>query len=411
LALAVALILAVAPGYFVILPGTRVAGVEVGGRTPGEAVVFLEETLKWEEKYLILSGEARSESALLFQDLGISPQVEKSILAARRPLWSWGKRDFPLYVKTNQRKFDSWVEDVAQRFSAPPVDARFQVSEDGRVSVVPGRSGYVLDQNRLKTAILEDERWFQIPVQLQVPVLKKDPEIGEAYLARFLPLNLVASHTTSYQDKNDRAHNILLAAKSLDGFTVWPGETLSFNKVVGPRTEDRGYRKASVFFGDEVIDDYGGGVCQVSTTLYVALLKAGFGIVERYNHGMPVSYVPLGLDATVVFDVLDLKMKNLGDAPFIIKVDAEEGNLTVKVFGKMEENLVIQVDSRVLKEVPADGQVVQEGDGRGPKLRSGFMVETIRRFIKGGQVVKVEKLNTSWYPPEKPKLPTQKGAS
>ena len=156
--------------------------------------------------------------------------------------------------------------------------------------------------------------------------------------------------------------------------------------------QERGYRKAGVFIGTSVVDDYGGGVCQVSTTLYVALLKAGFEIVERYNHGMPVSYVPLGMDATVAFDILDLKMKNSTEVPCILKLQAQDGCLTVKVFGKKDPDMVIEIEPKVVKEIPAqpidpgDGQTGDGlgGDGLGgtPKLRSGFMVETSRKYTQ-----------------------------
>ena len=328
-------------------------------------------------------------------------------------MWLILKKQYPLLFDIDQKRKNAWVDKVAARFNQAPMDASFKVTEDDKVEVLSGRLGILVNQDALVESVYSDGKWHEITTRIELPFIHIKPEVATEELESYLPLELVSSYSTYYQDKIDRAHNIALAGSSLDGLTINPGQVLSFNDTTGPRSKERGYRKAGVFVGTSVVDDYGGGVCQVSTTLYVALLKAGFEIVERYNHGMPVSYVPLGMDATVAFDILDLKMKNSTQVPCILKIQARDGCLTVKVFGKKDPDLVIEIEPKVVKEIPA--QPVDSGDGLGgdglggdsientPKLRSGFMVETSRKYIHGGSVVKVEKLNSSWYPPEKPK--------
>ncbi|MGE5543585.1 MAG: VanW family protein, partial [Bacillota bacterium] len=129
-----------------------------------------------------------------------------------------------------------------------------------------------------------------------------------------------------------RHENIALALKSINNQIVWSGETFSFNEVVGPRTPERGYRPAPVMGGDGI--GYGGGVCQVSTTLYNAVVNAGLEVVERYPHSSRVPYVAPGKDATVVFGAQDLRFKNNTGYPVIIKAGISRGKIAVYILGK-----------------------------------------------------------------------------
>ncbi|HHT85597.1 MAG TPA: hypothetical protein GXZ88_07545 [Firmicutes bacterium] len=401
-------------GYLVVLPGTQVCGIDLGWLSFSQAASVLEEALSWESRSLELVGLDRDSQKYPMASIGISPDIENTVRALRRPLWLISKRRYPLLLQVDQERKASWLDAVAERFRQDPLDASFNITQDDRVEVISSRPGVVVDKDALAESVSGDG-WAEIPARLYLPLVYIEPKVTTEQLESHLPLEVISSYSTYYQDTNDRAHNISLASSVLDELTISPGQVLSFNQITGPRSKENGYRKAGVFIGDQVVDDYGGGVCQVSTTLYVALLKAGFEIVERYNHGMPVSYVPLGLDATVAYDILDLKMKNCLDAPCILKTEAKDGCLTVKVFGKKVPDLVIELEARVVKEIPAqpvsdsvtggdgiNGEDGGNGDaGNTPKLRSGFMVETWRKYIRDGNVVKMEKLNSSWYPPEK----------
>ncbi len=269
---------------------------------------------------------------------------------------------------------------------------------------------------------LGDARLYAVPQTIALPFIETAPKVFARDLERFLPMEKVAAFTTYYALENDRAFNIGLACVPLTEVTVGPGETFSFNQTVGARTAERGYRKAPTFVNEETVDDYGGGVCQVSTTLYVSMLKAGFAVAERYCHAKPVEYVPMGLDATVTYDYLDLKMTNTSDAPHLLRVVSRGGELVAEVFGRPSKDLKIEIESRVLKEFPAQGNTLGETDvpppGPAPgtppgtgaetgekRLRNGFLIETIRKYIRNGRVEKVERLDTSMYPPEKPKTP------
>ncbi len=404
---------AVVPGYLAVWPGTRVCSIDLGGLSITQAVSALEEALSWDTRQIEIVGADGDSEQFLLKSTGITPDIEGTVMALRRPLWLIFRKEYPLLIRTGEQQKPVWFNELASRFNQAPLNAYFKVTADDRVEVMGARFGMLVNSDELAAFLYGTGEWFDIIGRIELPIIYGKPEVTTEELESFLPLEPVSSYSTYYQDKNDRAYNIVLAGSALDGLTINPGQVLSFNEITGPRSKERGYRKAGVFIGTSVVDDYGGGVCQVSTTLYVALLKAGFEIVERYNHGMPVSYVPLGMDATVVFDILDLKMKNSTEAPCILKIQAQDGRLTVKVFGKKDPDMAIEIEPKVVKEIPAQpvnsgyGQTGDDlGDddlGGAPKLRNGFMVETSRKYIRGGTVVKVEKLNSSWYPPEKPK--------
>ncbi|MBR2500301.1 MAG: VanW family protein [Clostridia bacterium] len=141
-----------------------------------------------------------------------------------------------------------------------------------------------------------------------------------------------AEASTPLIDKTDnRINNIKLAAKAIDGYLLPQGETFSFNNVVGKRTEEKGYKMASVLLHKEKTEDFGGGVCQVSTTLFQAAKEAGLEIIERHSHEKEIAYAKQGEDAAVDYNSLDLKFKNNTENEVTIFVNANEDNVYVKL--------------------------------------------------------------------------------
>lgn len=134
------------------------------------------------------------------------------------------------------------------------------------------------------------------------------------------PIELSSFSTQILDKDSERVNNLKVCAKVLDNFTLMPGETFSFNGVVGKRTEEKGYEEARILIGKDKAYAVGGGVCQVSSTIYNAAAKAGLEIVERHNHQNEVHYVPIGQDAAVTYGVLDLKFKNNLSSPIKLSV-------------------------------------------------------------------------------------------
>lgn len=148
-------------------------------------------------------------------------------------------------------------------------------------------------------------------------------------------LSLVGSYQSISQSEHaDRAENIRLATEAIDGVVILPGETFSFNEVVGDVSEESGYLMAPIVADGATIDGVGGGICQVSTTLYIAALKADLEIVERHAHSLASDYAPIGLDATIVTGLMDLKIKNDTEVPVRISAHALGQTVSIEVYGQ-----------------------------------------------------------------------------
>lgn len=185
------------------------------------------------------------------------------------------------------------------------------------------------------------------PTPLLAPTSSKPPEPVERLLGRFNSLYKLA-------EKDDRVHNIEMGAKKLDGSVFMPGEVWSFNKMLGPRTKETGFRDAPVLFMGEVLQDVGGGMCQVSSTVFAAAVNVGFKIIQRYPHSRPSSYMPRGLDATVNYPeqcwgdkqdpniCFDVKLQNPYSFPVTIKTLTRSWNVDEKAQGHRRE-LVIEL--------------------------------------------------------------------
>ena len=145
----------------------------------------------------------------------------------------------------------------------------------------------------------------------------------------------LSQYTTSLQERTpSQLHNIRQAAQSLDGVYIQPRAVFSFNQVVGPRTLERGYLPAPVFMVAETLDSVGGGICQVSSSLYNAALLAGLEVVERHPHYRQVESVPPGLDATVWYGLADLRLRNPFPWPVRLRLQIRGQNLIVSVLGR-----------------------------------------------------------------------------
>ncbi|MFS8877336.1 VanW family protein [Synechococcus sp. H55.11] len=180
----------------------------------------------------------------------------------------------------------------------------------------------------------------------------------------------LSRYTTSLQERTpSQLHNIRQAAQSLDGVYIQPRAVFSFNQVVGPRTLERGYLPAPVFMVAETLDSVGGGICQVSSSLYNAALLAGLEVVERHPHYRPVESVPPGLDATVWYGLADLKLRNPFPWPVRLHLQIRGQNLIVSVLGRGSRH-ALQISPIRVEQQRLDPQHLQVSVYRGNKLLS-----------------------------------------
>lgn len=200
----------------------------------------------------------------------------------------------------------------------------------------------------------------------------------------------------------NRAHNIATAASRLDGVVILPQQIVSFNKVVGHRTEDNGFRKGWEIFKGEMVEGVGGGTCQVASTLYAAAYLAGLDIIERSPHSRPSGYIAMGLDATVVDGLVDLKLRNPFDFPVVLHSSVDKGQITFELLGEQRPVRVtfrgdvvsIQKYKRKVREAHwlSEGKVIRKQRG----IR-GYTVRRTRTMRSDGRTW--EEVTTDIYPP------------
>ena len=168
----------------------------------------------------------------------------------------------------------------------------------------------------------------------------------------------ISDYSSSYANTGDgRVKNMQIAAETVSGTIVMPGEEFSYNELIGDTTPDKGYEKANTYVGDEIVPDYGGGICQVSTTLYRAVMRANIRSTERMNHSMIVSYSEPGLDATVANGYIDYKFVNTYDFPIYIQGYVSGGVVNFSIYGNVEAmgnktyDLISVVNEKISPEV------------------------------------------------------------
>lgn len=202
-------------------------------------------------------------------------------------------------------------------------------------AVYPSSTGvdFSISIDEAKALITGESDTYTIPLKILYPKVKTSDIGMEAF-----PNNL-ASYSSSYATSNaNRSTNISLASSKINGLVLMPGDVFSFNGTVGKRTPQAGFKVAGVYVAGQVTSDYGGGICQVSSTLYNAVLRANLEIVERTNHQFDVGYVPIGTDATVSWGSPDFKFKNSRNYPIKIVTSNYNKRLTVTIYGLKEEN-------------------------------------------------------------------------
>ncbi|MBW7459325.1 VanW family protein, partial [Paenibacillus sepulcri] len=214
----------------------------------------------------------------------------------------------------------------------------------------------------------------------------------------------IISFTTDFSASGaGRAFNVSMTAKTLNGWELAPGEVFDYNKVIALTREKYGYRQAPVILNGELVPGIGGGICQVSSTLYNAALLAGLEMVERRNHSLPVSYLPKGQDATFAEGAINFRFKNTTGKHLIIRTVVENGRLTVKLFGTMPANVKYSIDSRTVKVIdPPVREVPSKAVPPGGRLllssgKSGYIVETYRTLTKNGKTVSRERISRDTY--------------
>lgn len=294
------------------------------------------------------------------------------------------------------------AESLHEQYAKEVVNADYTIS-NMRISYTESSDGVDFDikeAEKIITDNLKNSHEYFIPLKIVKP--EKTIETIDAELFG----DCLGTYTTKYNaGEIGRTKNVNLAARSINNIVLKKGEVFSYNNVLGERTEARGYSGAKVYAGGEVVDGLGGGICQVSSTLYNAVLFADLQIVTRTCHSLPVTYVPLGRDATVSYGSIDFKFKNQYDDPIKISASSGGGTLTVSIYGKKTSDKKVELYTERISTIPFEeierpDEEIPEGETKVKQTGSnGAVVKTYKKVTENGKVISNKLLHTSRYNP------------
>jgi vancomycin resistance protein YoaR len=334
-----------------IYGGVYVNGHYVGGLTMAAAdrklrTIITEEGL--EEETVFFSYEDDT-WALRKSELGVTVDLESTLqevyLAGRKGVHI---RNYyarvvlladhvttSLHYRIDRQAFYKAMSAPAKAVLQEPQDAGYILAENGeRVEVLPDQPGRKLNMEKTLERLLEMLPTYKGPHPVELLVDKVEATRTAAYLQSLRVREPISAFSTDISPSlPNRLHNIKLAAHALDGTLIEPDKEFSFNSVVGPSGASEGYKSAPVIVAGELVEGIGGGVCQVSSTLYNAILLADVSITERRNHSLLVGYVHPGLDATISHGWIDLRFLNDRDHGVWIRAFVSGNRLTIKIYG------------------------------------------------------------------------------
>ena len=278
-------------------------------------------------------------------------------------------------------------------------EAKDAYIEQEPFAVYPEVEGIDFDIEKAKEILQEDKEEYIIPLTITKPkITLKD--IGPEALSDEL-----GTFTTRYDvSDKDRTTNLEIACEKLNDQVILPGETFSYNKTLGARTIAAGYKSAKIYSNGEVIDGLGGGICQISSTLYNAVLQANLEIVERRNHQFVTSYVPAGRDATVAYGSTDFRFENTRQYPVRIVATAKNGIATISIYGIKEDvEYTFDFTPKVIATIPYTTKYIEDSSlPKGTeKIKqrgvNGVQVETYITKMLDGKVISTTLLSKDTY--------------
>ena len=313
------------------------------------------------------------------------------------------KKVFKLAFSVDEEFIKTVIEEKIPELENAAKDATIK-RENGQFVLTDDVKGVAVDATESSKVIEEyfNEKWDKKSAEIELVTKIDEPKITRAALEEVK--DLLGSFTTNCGVGGGRVQNIKTGAGHINGALIMPGEEYSADKAMRPYTYDNGFTEAGAYEKGKVVQSMGGGICQVSSTLYNAVILAELEIVERFAHSMIVGYVDPSMDAAIAGDVKDLKFKNNTDTPIYIEGYVSGSYITFNVYGKetRPESRTVKFESEVLSNTPAQTNYTASGDALGTitKMSSGYpkmKAQTWKIVYENGKEVSREVFNTSNY--------------
>lgn len=300
------------------------------------------------------------------------------------------------------------VAEIAAYVTRDPIDAQIQSFDYNTrtFSFTDSQPGVTIDQELLYQRIVEAlDRWEKGVTVTVAPVITEPKVTTAQMMERF---TLIAAYTTKTTSESNRNTNIRLACEAINGTALMPGEVFSFNEATGQRTTSKGYKSAGAIAAGQSIEEVGGGICQVSSTIFNAVARADLEITSRSPHAWPSTYVNIGEDATVNWPNLDFKFKNNTDSPIFLITYYKDRQMSAEIWGlSLGEGVHIDLESTIVQTnyPPSEAKYVYNPEipyglsETTVKKRTGYVVETYQVWYKDGVETGRELLHKSTYKP------------
>ncbi len=312
-------------------------------------------------------------------------------------------------LSLDQKAFSAFYQQLNELYGTPAQDAQVLYSDDltDPIAIVPEAAGRRIDEGALAQALTAADPASRITVDM----LSVEAAVtAEALSARYA---LVSEFTTSFKGstlgRKNRVNNMELAASRINGIVLAPGEEFSMNRTILDRTKENGYYLAPAIRNGTYEKEYGGGVCQVSSTLFNAVMMADLTVTERHHHSWPMTYVPIGRDATIATGYKDFKFVNSTEGELVIfaQLDRSAKTVTVRLYGIHSDDFDhIQISSKRTGYLPAKGTKVllDESLSAGSRVeerkeRRGKTSVTYKEYYDaGGELIRKETAYEDTYP-------------
>lgn len=406
----------------------NLAGWQVGGMNRDEVRSQLEDRIQTLGSIpLVLTSENNTELKLTLKNAGITYEAEAFLqgmkeleqgslmerVQARRNFSSnWTLHTHLDIHQLQQILSPAWEKNIF----GEPVNATRRITEDDRIVYTPEISSRTVDWAAMEKALqavvpkdfshIEQLGGKEIPIKVPLTILQ--PSVTLNTLQKEGIERKITEFSTSLGASGPgRSYNVDAAAKAVNGTILPPGGIFDYGKAIEKAKKDYGFQEAPVIVNGKLQPGTGGGICQVSSTLYNAALRTGLDIVERHNHSLPVSYLPKGQDATFAEGYLNFRFRNNTGKYLIIKTAVENRRLTVKLFGTFPKNVSYTLESKITETLPPADRMVNDfslAPGTSRILengKTGYIVETyITRWVDG-QPLEKKKLSRDVYRAQK----------
>jgi len=408
-----------------IYPGIYIDEVNVGGLTRREALELL--NANYAERRLtdgIMLLTPSNKYRLPFADIKYSPDygkaIDKAFMTARYgntierllTIRKLRKHSLQIYSEMcyNKEKLAEIIRSISIDTDKKPKNADIKVS-DGKFKITPHQSGFLLDQ-KLNLKRIERSLDNRIAEDIKLFVVEVLPDITTQMVDKIS--YKMGRFSTSFNAYNEgRAHNIKAASDKINQNLLLPGESFSMDKTLGERTEKNGYKQAKVIVNNELVDGLGGGICQVTSTLYNSVLLSGLEVLERRNHTLPLTYIDIGRDATITQGYIDFRFTNNSGYAVIIESKVIGNQVSITIWGIepiVKTKRIIR--TKIIEKIEAEGVLEEVDNTLKPgeiivvhEAKPGFKVEVyLDTKDMTGNVIKTEKISIDYYVPQKKKI-------